>query len=92
MNIVRIEDINNLIVHIDDKDVLIDRDVAVIYGVETKRINEAVKNNPQRFPEGYIIELNAVAKKQLVENFDRFETLKHSQQTLKDLLKKVCIC
>jgi len=47
MNVVRIEDINNLIVHIEDKDVLIDRDVAVIYGVETKRINEAIKNNPQ---------------------------------------------
>ena len=88
MNVVRIEDINNLIVHIEDKDVLIDRDVAVIYGVETKRINEAVKNNPQRFPEGYIIELNAVAKKQLVENFDRFETLKHSSVNPKGFTEK----
>jgi len=40
--------------------------------VRIEDINEAVKNNPQRFPEGYIIELNTDAKKQLVE------TLKHS--------------
>ena len=33
--------------------VLIDRDVAALYGVETKRINEAVRNNPDKFPEGY---------------------------------------
>ena len=37
--------------------VLIDRDVAALYGVETKRINEAVRNNPDKFPEGYIFEL-----------------------------------
>lgn len=34
-------------------------DVAELYGVETKRINEAVKNNPDKFPSGYIIDLNA---------------------------------
>ena len=38
--------------------VLLDADVAEIYGVETKRINEAVKNNPDKFPAGYIIELD----------------------------------
>jgi len=38
--------------------VILDRDVTTIYGVETKRINEAVKNNPDKFPEGYIFELN----------------------------------
>jgi len=38
--------------------VLLDKDLAEIYGVETKRINEAVKNNPDKFPEGYIWEMN----------------------------------
>jgi len=33
--------------------VLLDSDVAKIYGVETKRINEAVKNNPDKFPQDY---------------------------------------
>jgi hypothetical protein len=37
--------------------VLIDSDVAELYGVATKRINEAVKNNPAKFPDGYILEL-----------------------------------
>jgi hypothetical protein len=38
--------------------VLLDQDVALIYGVETKRINEAVKNNPEKFPEGYLIQIS----------------------------------
>ncbi len=37
--------------------VLLDSTVAEIYGVEVKRINEAVKNNPEKFPAGYVIEL-----------------------------------
>jgi len=38
--------------------VLLDRDVAELYGVETKEVNQAVKNNPDKFPAGYIIKLN----------------------------------
>ncbi len=38
--------------------VLIDADVAELYGVETKRINEAVKNNLDKFPNGYLFELS----------------------------------
>ena len=37
--------------------VLIDRDVASLYGVATKRVNEAVKNNLEKFPPDYVIEL-----------------------------------
>ena len=55
--IVKIEDIRNLILEIRGQKVIIDSDVAELYGVETKRINEAVKNNPDKFPDGYIIEL-----------------------------------
>jgi len=53
------EDIKNLIIEVRGERVLLDSDVAKIYGVETKRINEAVKNNPDKFPQGYIIELNS---------------------------------
>ena len=42
----------------DKKQVLLDRDVAFLYGVETKRVNEAVKNNPEKFPEGYVLILD----------------------------------
>jgi len=58
--------------------VILDSDVAELYGVETKRINEAVKNNPDKFPEKYVMEINQNEKIELVENFDRFNKLKHS--------------
>lgn len=40
------------------QNVFLDRDVAMLYGVETRIVNQAVKNNPLKFPEGYIIELD----------------------------------
>ena len=58
MNIVKIENIQELIINLRNKKVIIDSDVAQIYGVETKRINEAVKNNSDKFPDGYILELS----------------------------------
>jgi len=88
MSIIKIEDIKELVINIAGEELLIDKDVALIYGVETKRINEAVKNNAQRFPPGYIIELDKQGKKQLVENFDRFEKLKHSTVNPKGFTEK----
>ena len=38
--------------------VLLDRDVAALYGVETRIVNQAVRNNPRKFPEGYVITLS----------------------------------
>ncbi len=61
--------------------VIVDRDVAEIYGVATRDINKAVKNNPRKFPEGYIIDLTTDEKKELVEKFHRFNPLKHSTVT-----------
>ena len=37
--------------------VLLDRDVVALYGVETRVVNQAVKNNPDKFPAGYVVEL-----------------------------------
>lgn len=59
--------------------VLIDADVAELYGVETKRVNEAVRNNPKKFPYGYIFELDKYEKKEVVENFDHLKKLKFSK-------------
>ena len=59
-NIVAI-DINAVksrILEIRNQQVLLDRDVAALYGVETKRVNEAVRNNPDKFPLGYMFQLN----------------------------------
>jgi hypothetical protein len=76
--IIRYEAVENRIIEKRGERVIIDRDVAQWYGVETKRINEAVTNNPEKFPDGYIIELDKPEKSELVENFDRFNKLKHS--------------
>ncbi len=61
-----------------DQNVILDRDVAALYGVEAREVNQAVKNNPGKFPEGYIVALNKEEKSELIKNFDRFDTLKHS--------------
>lgn len=54
---VKFEDVNSKIIELRHEKVIIDSDVAVLYGVETREINQAVKNNPDKFPAGYIIEL-----------------------------------
>lgn len=46
------------IIFLRNQKIIIDADVAELYGIETKRVNEAVKNNPGKFPNGYIIELS----------------------------------
>lgn len=53
-----LENIKDKIVIIRGQQTILDSDVAMLYGVETKRVNEAVKNNSDKFPEGYIIYLS----------------------------------
>ena len=76
--IAKIENLKEFIIEIRGQKVLLDSDVAKIYGVETRDINKAVTNNADKFPAGYIIELSKPEKNELVENFHRFEKLKHS--------------
>jgi ORF6N domain. len=52
-----LEKIKSKIITVQGQQVILDSDIAILYNVETKRINEAVKNNPDKFPEGYIVEL-----------------------------------
>ena len=57
MEIVRLTEVKKKIITIREQSVILDSDVAELYGVETREINQAVKNNPDKFPEGYIITL-----------------------------------
>ena len=50
--------IENMIYEINGKEVMLDSDLANLYKVETKRINEAVKNNPEKFPSRYLFRLS----------------------------------
>ena len=49
--------IKDKIIVVQGRQVILDSDVAALYGVETKRVNEAIKNNPDKFPDGYILQL-----------------------------------
>ena len=66
------------IITLRNQQVILDCDVAELYGVATKEINQAVRNNPDKFPEGYIWIIEENEKNELVKNFDRFGNQKHS--------------
>ena len=57
--------ITNMIYEIRGKQVMLDSDLAKLYEVETKRINEAVKNNPEKFPERFSWVLNSYEENNL---------------------------
>ena len=79
LSIVTTKDVERRIIILRSQKVLIDADVAELYGVETRRVNEAVKNNPEKFPYGYLFELDKYEKKEVVENFDHLNKLKFSK-------------
>lgn len=71
-------EIEDLIFILRGKRVMIDKDLAYLYGVETKQLNRQVRRNYKRFPEEYIFQLSEGEKKELVTNWHRFDSLKHS--------------
>jgi len=70
--------IENRIFTIRDMQVMIDHDLAEMYDLLTKRLNEQVKRNMDRFPKQFCFQLTESEKIELVANCDRFENLKHS--------------
>lgn len=60
-----IEKVTSKIILIRDTQVIIDRDVAELYGVTTREINQALKNNPRKFPSDFVIELTNSENKRL---------------------------
>ena len=66
---IKFENLRDRIVELRGQMVLLDADVAELYGVETKRVNEAVKNNPEKFPDEYAIELNKIEWESLKSKF-----------------------
>jgi len=83
-----LERIKSKIITIQGQQLILDSDVAEIYGIETKRVNEAIRNNPDKFPEGYIIVLTDSEKAEVVENFDHLAKLKFSPAPIKGVTEK----
>ena len=73
------QDVEARMIMLRKQPVLIDADVADLYGVKTKEVNQAVRNNPGKFPYGYIFELDKYEKAEVVKNFDRLNNLKFSK-------------
>ena len=62
--------IEEKILTIRNERVILDCDVASLYGVPTKEINQAVRNNPEKFPKGYIFQTTDDEKSEVVKKFD----------------------
>jgi hypothetical protein len=71
--------IEHRILLIRGEKVIIDADLAAFYGVATKRLNEQVKRNRQRFPQDFVFELTASEKAELVAKCDHLFKLKYSK-------------
>jgi hypothetical protein len=63
---------------------LIDADLAALYGVATKRLNEQVKRNRSRFPDDFVFQLSRAERDEVVANCDHLGRLKLSLQAHKD--------
>ena len=75
-----LENIENLILNVRGKQVMLDRDLARLYGVETKVLNQAVKRNIERFPERFMFQLTDDEKNKVVTNCDHLKDLRFSYQ------------
>jgi len=76
--VLREENIRRQIYIARDVQIMIDHDLAVLFGVETKAINQAVRRNLSRFPAEFRFQLTENEKNELVTSCDRFKSLKHS--------------
>lgn len=83
-------EVEKLMLNIRGKNVLLDRDVAMLYGVETKHINQAVRINPEKFPFGYIFELDKYETQLLIQNRDNFAVKIFDRKT-EDTVKQAII-
>jgi len=71
--------IQPLILTIRKQNVIIDADLASLYGVSTKALNQAVKRNKDRFPDSFMFQLTKTEKSELVTNCDHLQNLKFSR-------------
>lgn len=80
MTLITSERIENKILVIRGQKVMLDRDLAELYGVATKALNQAAKRNKKRFPEDFMFKLTKPEKEKVVTNCDHLKVLKFSPQ------------
>jgi len=77
--LVKVNEIQQRILLIRDSKVIIDADLAEAYGVPTRRLNEQVKRNQERFPKDFMFQLSADEKAEVIANCDHLDKLKFSK-------------
>ncbi len=77
-SIVLVEQVQNKILFLRGEKVILDSDLAALYGVPTKRLNEQIKRNQERFPPDFMFQLTKAEKDEVVANCDHLQKLKFS--------------
>jgi len=80
-NITTIEQITGKIYHIRGTKIMLDRDLALLYGVETRVLKQAVRRNIQRFPDDFMFELTKDEEKSLRSQIVILKRGRHSKYT-----------
>lgn len=83
-----ISEVESKIIILREQQVILSNHVAELYGVETREVNQAVKNNPEKFPDGYVIELDKKEKDEVVKIFDNLGNLLYSPSNPKAFTEK----
>jgi len=81
-------EVENKIITLRDQQVILSNHVAELYGVETREVNQAIKNNPEKFPDGYILELDKKEKEEVIKIFDNLGNLLYSPANPKAFTEK----
>jgi hypothetical protein len=68
-----LQSVEKKIITLRNEKVILDSSVAELYGVETRELAQAVKNNPDKFPAGYILELSKQEKDEVIKIFDNLK-------------------
>lgn len=76
--IIPVPQVENKILFLRGERVMLDSDLALLYGVSTKRLNEQVKRNQQRFPKEFMFQLSQTEKNEVVANCDHLQKLRFS--------------
>lgn len=79
-SIIPIDRIENRILLIRGEKVIVDADLAEFYGVPTRRLNEQVKRNSDRFPDDFVFPMTTEEKQEVIANCDHLGKLKYSSK------------
>ena len=88
LQVIGTKEVEERIIELRGQKILLDRDVAELYKTETRDINKAVRNNPEKFPSGYFFTLKPSEKQYVVENFHHLENVKYSPVVPKAFTEK----